>query len=98
MVSFAEMYALVFEGDILGYRIYALMNNQDKYFDIQTKDIRFNSLTCGRIKLIRYGNYLVSEDELNKKYKVDTLTSNDVDFINELIKQVKHYNMLRNLA
>lgn len=94
MCSYAEMYALIFQGDIKGYRIYAVINDKEFYYDFQTENVSLDNWTVGSLKLKRHGGYLVTEDELSGKYKPIQIIK-VTDELRDLINQVKYYYELR---
>lgn len=94
MCSYAEMYALIYQGDIKGYRIYAVINDKEFYYDFQTENISLDNWTVGSLKLKRHGGYLLTDDELAGKYKPIQITAPTNEF-KELINQVKYYYELR---
>lgn len=94
MYDFAEAYALVFNGEIKGYRFYTYKGYKEYIFDIQADDTSFSSWCSGRIPLKRLGNLLVTEDEINGTCKPTQLQSSNKDKIKELIEITKHYRRL----
>lgn len=94
MIDYAEMFALVYNGEIKGYRIYAVINDKEFYYDFQTENISLDNWTVGNIGLKRHGGYLVSNDELVGKYKPIQITEYTNE-LRELLKQVKYYYELK---
>lgn len=93
---FAEMYALVFKGEIKGYRIYTCGdNNVEQYYDFQTNNTSLSCWAVNRIPLIQCGGYLVTKEELNGRCKPIQIMHRSSEF-NELIKQVKYCFELMN--
>lgn len=93
MCSYAEMYALTYMGKIMGYRIYATINDVEEIYDIQVGSDNFLYWCLGSIRLQRYGGKLVSNDEVKRKISPKFVT--DKFFAKELLNQVQFYYQLR---
>ena len=88
MADYAELYALVYEGKVRGYRIYAISGDKSAYYDFQTSSTSLEGWVLGRIKLTRHGRYLVSDAELQgkcKPIKVNKVTD-ELRYLIELAK------------
>lgn len=96
MVSYAEMFALVYKGEIKGYRVFVTVDDYVECYDFQTENTSISDMVNGRLPLVRLGNMLMTKDEIAKEVKPTQLSKKDLPFIKELINQVRHYYQLAN--
>ena len=81
------MFALVYNGEIKGYRIYVTEQGLKSCYDFQADSAGLENLISGR----RVGNLLMTQDEINKEIHPKELYNKDLPFIKELLGQVQYF-------
>lgn len=93
MYDFVEVFALVKEGEVMGYRFFTYKNGKKEVFDVQTESTSLSSWCSGRLQLIRSGNLLMTEDEITGACK--PLQLRDKVLYNRLVTNVQYYKRLQ---
>lgn len=95
MVEYAEMFALVFKGNIMGYRIYITVDGNTECYDFQTENTNLSMWVEGRTPLQRVGDLLMTKDEVNKEVRPKQLSKQDLPLVTELLGQVQYFYKLK---
>lgn len=95
MIDYAEMFALIYNGEIKGYRIYVTEQGLKSCYDFQADSAGLENLISGRTPLKRVGNLLMTQDEISKEIHPKELYNKDLPFIKELLGQVQYFYRLR---
>lgn len=93
MYDFVEVFALVKEGEVMGYRFFTYKDDKKEVFDVQTESTSLTSWCSGRLQLIRNGNLLMTEDEITGACK--PLQLRDTVLYKKLINYVQYYKQLQ---
>lgn len=94
MFDLVEVYALVLNREIKGYRFYVSHKGQELYYDVQTDDTSLSYLCEGRLPLKAVGSLLLTDNEIKGKYKPIPLT--DAVLYRELVHRVQYFHRIKN--
>lgn len=93
MYDFVEVFALVKEGEVMGYRFFTYKDDKKEVFDVQTESTKLTSWCSGRLQLIRNGNLLMTEDEITGTCK--PLQLRDKMLYKKLVTYAQYYKQLQ---